>query len=107
MNTQGMLRVFQRHTREAVFQATRIVVNYRKGQKQLKKITLHLESTLARPPIYDRASDEKLSTASPSNSVGVIKPGSMLLFVQPHKKSLEKSKDLNVNYFLTKFGKNP
>ena len=75
MNTQEVLRVFRRHTGEAIFQAMRIVVNYRKGQKQLKKITLHLESTLARPPIYDRASNEKLSTASPNKSVGVKKPG--------------------------------
>ena len=57
----------------------RVLVTYRKGQKQLKIIAKHPESTLARPPIYDPAYAEKLSTASPVNPVGVIKLSSLLV----------------------------
>ena len=85
MNIQKMLRVIRRHTLEVI----RVLVNYRKVKRQLKKIALHLESTLARPPICDGAYPEKLLTASPGNPVGVMKPGSHFLFVQPDKKSLE------------------
>ena len=82
----------------------RVVVNYRKGQKQLKKIVLHLKSTLARPPIYDRAYPQKLSTTSPGNPVGITKPSSILLIVQPIEKSLEESRSLEETNVLTTFG---
>ena len=76
----------------------RVVVNYRKGQKQLEKIALHVKSTLARPTIYDRAYPEVLSTASPGNPVGITKPSQLLLFVQPEKKFLEKSTKVKETY---------
>ena len=37
MGTQERLRDNSRHTLEAILQVMRVVVNYRKGQKQLKK----------------------------------------------------------------------
>ena len=89
MGTQDRLRVIRRHTPEAIFQVMRIVVNYRKGQKQLKKIALHLESTLAGAPIYERAYLDKLSTVFLGNPVEITKPSSLLLFVQPDKMFLE------------------
>ena len=70
----------------------------------MKKIVLHPKSTLARPPIYDRAYPEMLSTASPGKPVGATKPSSLLLLVQPEKKFLEERKKVKT-YFLTKFGK--
>ena len=54
MNTQEMLRVIRRHTLEAIFEVLIVVVNYREGQKNWKN-ALHLKSTLAGQPIYDRA----------------------------------------------------
>ena len=38
MNNEDMLRVIRRHTHESVFQAKRVLVTYRKWQKQLKKL---------------------------------------------------------------------
>ena len=81
----------------------RAVVNYRKGQKQLKKIALHLKSSLARPPIYDRLCPEKPSTASPGNPVGTKKLGSFLLLVQQDEKSSEESTSLERTYVETIF----
>ena len=85
----------------------KVLVTYRKGQKQLKKIAKHPESTLGRPPIYDRAYPEKLSTASPGNPVGITKPSSFSLFVQQNNKSLEESTNLKSqgNLLLDIFGK--
>ena len=85
MNNEETLRVIRKHALEAIFQVMRVVTNYRKGQKQFKKIAKHLKNTSARPPIYEREYPEKLSTASLSDSVGVTKPTSLLLFVQPDK----------------------
>ena len=59
-NNEELLTVIRRHTLEAIFHLKTVVVNYRKGQKQLKRIALHLKSTLARPSIYL----ERLSTSS-------------------------------------------
>ena len=42
-NTEEMLSVFRRHALEEIFQVMRVAVKYRKGQRQLKKIALHLE----------------------------------------------------------------
>ena len=92
-----------RHTLEAIFQVMRLVVNYRKGQKQLERNVLHLKSTLATPPIYNRAYSEMLSTAFPGNPVCTRKPSS-LLFVQPDRKFLEESTKLEGTYVLTIFG---
>ena len=86
MNIQDMLRVTRRHTLEVIFQVMRLVVNYRKGRKQLKN-ALYLESSMDRPPIYNRLYLEKPLTASPGNPVGATKSSSHLLFVQPVKKS--------------------
>ena len=88
MSTQEMLRVIGTHILEATSQVMRVVVNYRKGQKQLK-IAIHMKSTLARPPIYNRAYPEKLSTSSPSISVVFMKTSLLLLLVEPDKKFLE------------------
>ena len=44
-----------------------------------KKIVLHPRTTLARPPIYDQALPEKLSTVSPDNPVGIKKPSFFLV----------------------------
>ena len=52
----------------------RSVVKYRRKPKQLKNIALYLKSPLARPPFYDRAYPQKLSTASPGVPVGSTKP---------------------------------
>ena len=99
-----MPRVSRRHTLEAIFQVMRVAVNYRKGQKQSKTIALYLKSTLARPPIYNRAYPEKLWSASPSNPVGVTKPNLILLFVQLDEKPLEESTSLERTYCLAIFG---
>ena len=88
MGTQEMLTVIRRNILEA-FLHVMSVVNYRKGQKQLKTFALHLKSTLARPPIYNGAYPEMLSTASAGNPVGIMKPTSYLLIVQLAKKFME------------------
>ena len=59
---------------------------------------------MARPPLYDRAYPEKLSTASPGNLVGVTKPSLIFLFVVQDKKSLEMSTSRKETYFLKIFG---
>ena len=69
----------------------RVVVNYREGQIQLKKIALYLKSTLARPPIYNRAYHQKLPTSSPRIPVVFMTPSLILLFEQLDKKFLEES----------------
>ena len=81
-----VLRVVRKHTIEAIFQVMRVGVNYRKAQKLLKLIALHLNSTLTRPPIYKEAYTEKHETASPGNSVGVTELSLILSFVQLDKK---------------------
>ena len=48
--TQEMLRVNRRHTVWVVFQMMRVVIDNRKRQKHLKKIAVHLKSTLADRP---------------------------------------------------------
>ena len=82
MCTHNMLRVIMRHTFESVFHVMRVVVNYREEEKQLKKIVLHLKSTLARSPIYDRAYREKTQNAYPGNPMGVMKPSLFLTLAQ-------------------------
>ena len=102
MNTLEMLTVIRRHTLQAVFRLMRVVVTYSEGQKQLKEIALHLKSTLTRPPIYDWAYPEKLSTASPRNPASIMKPSSVWLFVKSNRKNSEVGKCWN--QFLTFFG---
>ena len=80
----------------------RVVVNYRKGQKQLKKFVLQLNNALARPPIYDRAYTEMLSTDSSGNPVAITKPSALLLIVQPDKNFW--SINVKEPYLLTIFG---
>ena len=54
--------------------------------------------------MYDRAYPEMLSTASPGNPVGITKPISLLLFVQPDKKKfLEESTKVKETNALTIF----
>ena len=86
-----MLRDNNRHRLEAFFQVIGVVVNYRKGQKELNKIVLHSKSTLARPPIYKRVYSEMLSAASPGNLVSITKSFLLLSFVKQDEKSLEES----------------
>ena len=83
----------------------RVAVNYRGGTKQLKKIALHLKSTLARPTIYDQAYHDKLSTASPGNAKDVTKHRLVLLFVEQDEKTLEEPKSLEKTNFSTNIGK--
>ena len=64
MNIQKIRRAIRRHRLEAFSGVMIVAVIYRKGQKQLKKIAKYLKSTLARPPLHDRAYPEELSTAS-------------------------------------------
>ena len=85
MNSQKMLRVISRRTFVLIFQVMTVVVNYRKKEKQVKKIPLHLKSTLAKPPTYDRTYPETLSTASP---VSFTERSSLLLFCN-RKKTLK------------------
>ena len=85
MNNEEKLRVSRRQTLQAISQVMRVVVNPRKGQKQLKKLAIHLKRTLARQPIYDQAYREKLSTSSPSKLVVFMQPSFLLLFKQPEK----------------------
>ena len=59
--------------------------------KTIGKMLHNLKSTLARPPIYDRAYPDKLSAAASDNPLGVTKPSSLSLFVQPNESSLEQS----------------
>ena len=75
-----MLKAIRRHTQDSIFQPLRVLVTYRKGQRQLKNDAKHPESTLARPPIYDLMYPERISIAPPGNSVGVIKLTSLLLY---------------------------
>ena len=82
MKSEEMLRVNRKQTFEAILSVMRVVVNYRKGQRQLKRMVLHLKSTSA---IYNGACHEKLWTASPGNPVGVTDPSLILSFVQPEK----------------------
>ena len=103
MSNEEMLRVIRRHTRDTIFQVMRVTANHRKGPKELNIIVLYLESTLARPPIYDGAYPEKLWTAPPGNSVGVTKH-SLSFFVPLEKESLEESTSLRGTYFLTTLG---
>ena len=102
-NNEETLIVIRRRTLKAIFQVMRVAVNYRKGQKQLKKIAVHLKTTLARPPSYDGAYPEKLSTAFLGNPVDVTKPSLLELFVQQDKMSCEESTSLKETYFLTNF----
>ena len=95
MKKEEMLKVIRRHTTETNFQVMRVAVNYRKRQKQLKIIALHLKSTLATPTLHDGAYTGKLWTASSRNPVGAMKPCLNLLFVQPEKTSLKNSTSLN------------
>ena len=81
-----------------------VVVNYRKAQKLDKKCSTS-KSTVARPPIYDRAQPEMLSTASPGNPVSIMKPSSLLLFMQPEEKFLEEWTKVKETHLLTIFGK--
>ena len=87
MNTQDILMVDRWHTLEAFFQVTRVVVNYREGQKFKKKPTS--EDYIARTTTYDRAYPEKLATSPPGEPVGVTEPSLIRLFVQQDKKSLK------------------
>ena len=102
MNTQGIPKVIRRHILQATSQVMRVVVNHRKGQKQLK-IAIHLKSTLARPPIYNWTYPKKLSTSSPSIPVVFTKPSLLLLFVQLDKKFLEESTKVEETYFFDNF----
>ena len=85
MGHQERLRNNSTDTLEASFQAMGVVVNYRKGQKELKKIVLHPKSTLARPLIYKLAYSEVLSADPRGKPVSITKPSSLLLFVQLDK----------------------
>ena len=75
----------------------------------LKKIPLHLhlKSTVARPPICDRAYPELLSAVAPGNPVGITKPRQLFLFVQPGKKFLEESTKVKKTYFWRFSATNP
>ena len=50
---------------------------------------LHLKTTSARLPIYDRAYPEMHGSVSPGSPVVVMKSAMSLFFVQPHEKSAE------------------
>ena len=65
---------------------------------------LHVKSTLARPPFYNRAQREKLSTASPGNLMGVTKPSLLPLFVQLDVKIFGKIDKGKGNQVFTIFG---
>ena len=104
MTNEEMLRSTRRHTLRGIFLVMRTVVNYRKGQKQLKN---YFPSKEYRTPIYNRAYAEELSTASLGNPEGVIKPGSLLEFVQPYKKFWKSRKVLLKSIFRQFSPKNP
>ena len=42
-------------------------------------------NTLAKTTIYDRAQREMLQTSTPGNPTSIMKPSSLLLFLQPDK----------------------
>ena len=94
--TDKTLRVSRRHTLKTMFQVTRVAVNHRKLQKHLKKISRYSRSTLMRRLIYDT---EKLSTAFPSDSVGVTKPRLLFVLVHQDEKSSRDSTSLSGTYF--------
>ena len=71
-------------------------VIYCERQKELKKIVLHLKSTLARPPFHDEAYHLKPSTASPGIPASVMKPSLLLFFVQSDEKKLEETNFLKI-----------
>ena len=58
---------------EATFSVTRAAGKLSQSAKIIEKNALDLRSTLARPPIYNRAYLEKLATASSGTPVGVTK----------------------------------
>ena len=72
------LTVIRNHTLDAISLVMIVAVKLSKAAK----IAPHLKSTLARPTKNDRAYPEKLAIVSPSNSVGVMKPSVLFLFVQ-------------------------
>ena len=55
---------------------------------------LHLKTTSARLPIYDRAYPEMHWSVSPGSPVVVMKSAMSLFFVKPHKKSAEVSRSV-------------
>ena len=62
---------------------------------------LHLNSTLARMPFYDRAYPEKHWSVSPGIPVVLMKRSLSLIFVPLDEKSSEESTSLEGNYYLT------
>ena len=98
-NIFGAKRSSKEHSGDAKgYRETQIRSNFPGNQSRSKlsqsaktigKMLHNLKSTLARPPIYDRTYPDKLSAAPSGNPVGVTKPSSFPLFVQPNKSSLE------------------
>ena len=82
-----MLKVIRRHTLDAIFPVMRIVLNYRKGQKQLTKIAKHLESTLA----YLRRSKPRKALGCLSRHKSAHHQAQFTFIAQPDIKSLEES----------------
>ena len=86
---------------EAFFQVMRVAVIYRKWRKFSKKIALHLRSTLGVPPIYEGTYSEKVSLASPGNSMGGTNGSFFCLFNR--KKSMGVSTSLEKTCFFWRF----
>ena len=99
MGTQERPKEKSRHTLEAIFLEMRVVVEYRRGQKQSGKIVQHPKSTLAGPPIYDQAQPEMLSAVSQGNLVSIMERSSLLLFVQHEQNFWKESKNIKDTFF--------
>ena len=104
MDTLEMLKILRRPMLGAIIRVMRIV-NYGKGQKELKKIVLQPNKTSTRHPNYDQAYAKKLTFAFQDNSTDAMKPSLLLLFVQKDEKSLEVSTCFRKSSVLTTFGK--
>ena len=103
MGTQVRLKDNSRHTLEAIFHVMRVAVNYRKGQKHMKKKW----SNFQRVPWPDQLSTTERNLKCSQLLLQAIqwasrRPGNF--FVQPDKKFLEESTKAEKTYLLTIFG---
>ena len=94
MNTGEMLGVMGRHTHlRQIAQLMGAAVKLSQRAKTIAENALHLKSSLARQPTYDRAYPDKLSIASTDKARGATKPSLFLLFLQ-HDKNFRKSRQV-------------
>ena len=105
MNNEEMLKVFRKTRTRGNFPGDENRNKLSQRVEANEKKALQLKSTLARPRIYDGRYPEELWTASPGNSLGVMRPSLILMFLQSDRKILEESTSFKGIQFVTIFGK--